>query len=39
MFEDKKWDKTFKNRLAKHYDELKWLYSELSSRLLTTSAT
>ena len=29
MFEDKKWDKTFKNRLAKHYDELKWLYSEL----------
>ena len=29
MFEDKKWDKTFKNRLSKHYDELKWLYSEL----------
>ena len=29
MFEDKKWDKTFKDRLAKHYDELKWLYSEL----------
>ena len=29
MFEDKKWDKTFKSRLAKHYDELKWLYSEL----------
>ena len=29
MFEDKKWDKTFKDRLARHYDELKWLYSEL----------
>ena len=29
MFEDKKWDKVFKKRLAKHYDEMKWLYSEL----------
>ena len=29
MFEDKKWDKTFKDRLSKHYDEMKWLYSEL----------
>ena len=29
MFEDKKWDKLFKSRLARHYDELKWLYSEL----------
>ena len=29
MFEDKKWDNIFKKRLTKHYDELKWLYSEL----------
>ena len=29
MFEDKKWDLTFKNRLTRHYDEMKWLYSEL----------
>ena len=29
MFEDKKWDETFKKRLARHYDEMKWLYSEL----------
>ena len=29
MFEDKKWDLTFKNRLSRHYDEMKWLYSEL----------
>ena len=29
MFEDKKWDNTFKKRLAGHYDEMKWLYSEL----------
>ena len=29
MFENKKWDSTFKNRLAKYYDEMKWLYAEL----------
>ena len=29
MFEDKNWDATFKKRLARHYDEMKWLYSEL----------
>ena len=22
MFEDKKWDLTFKNRLSRHYDEM-----------------
>ena len=29
MFEDKRWDQVFKNRLIKYYDELKWLYMEL----------
>ena len=29
MFEDKKWDNIFKKRLTRHYDEMKWLYSEL----------
>ena len=29
MFEDKNWDAIFKKRLARHYDEMKWLYSEL----------
>ena len=23
------WDQTFTERLSRHYDELKWLYSEL----------
>ena len=26
---NKKWDKTFNERLSKYYDELKWLYCEL----------
>ncbi len=29
MFKDIKMDKIFKSRLDKHFDELKWLYSEL----------
>ena len=29
MFEGKKWEKEFSERLAKHYDEMKWLYAEL----------
>lgn len=29
MFEDKNWEPEFKKRLAVHYDEMKWLYSEL----------
>jgi amylosucrase len=29
MFEDKTWEPQFKERLAKHYDEMKWLYAEL----------
>ena len=27
--ENKKWDKTFRERIALYYDELKWLYMEL----------
>ena len=41
MFEDKKWDLTFKNRLTRHYDEMKWLYASsitMTRRPLTTSA-
>ena len=29
MFEDKKWEKQFADRMEVHYDEMKWLYSEL----------
>jgi glycosidase len=29
MFEDRKWDAVFRDRLEQHYDELKWLYGEL----------
>ncbi|MBR0410865.1 MAG: alpha-amylase family protein [Eubacterium sp.] len=29
MFEDKSWEPQFKERLARHYDEMKWLYAEL----------
>ena len=29
MFEEKNWESEFKERLARHYDELKWLYAEL----------
>ena len=29
MIENKKWDKTFKERLSEYFDELKWLYFEL----------
>ncbi len=29
MFEEKNWEPEFKERLQKHYDEMKWLYSEL----------
>ena len=29
MFEDKKWDNTFKKRLDGQYEEKKWPYSEL----------
>ena len=29
MVGKKKWDKTFKKRLNRHYDEMKWLYMEL----------
>ena len=29
MFEGKNWEPEFSERLAKHYDELKWLYAEL----------
>ncbi len=29
MFKDKKWEPEFKERLAHHYDEMKWLYGEL----------
>ena len=29
MFEEKNWEPEFSDRLAKHYDELKWLYAEL----------
>ncbi len=27
--EDKNWDKTFKERIERHYNEMKWLYAEL----------
>ena len=26
---DKNWDKTFKERIERHYNEMKWLYAEL----------
>ena len=29
MFEEKNWEPEFSERLARHYDELKWLYAEL----------
>ena len=29
MFEEKNWDPAFAERMAVHYDELKWLYAEL----------
>jgi hypothetical protein len=29
MFEEKNWDPVFADRMAVHYDELKWLYAEL----------
>ena len=29
MFDDQNWEPEFKERLAVHYDEMKWLYAEL----------
>ena len=28
---DETWEKEFRTRLGRHYDEMKWLYAEISS--------